>query len=444
MNKKYLKVIGFTLLFLVTIIYTYYIRPYVDDELFNYGFALNIVKGLVPYKDFNMIIPPLFPYLLSIVIALFGEKLLFYHIVIAGFIIAITYLSYKKLGLRSIFVYLVLLIYPYTGYNMFCLFLFFILLNLKENKYTEYFEALLICMMFLSKQTLGVLIIPSLIYAKNKKKVLAIYLTSILAFLVYLIFNNNLLEFLDYCLFGMFDFADKNGTKLKFFFYIELVIVIGLLIASVKTKRKDLFYCLMFQVTAFPIVDYVHFVISFIPVVFLTLKLLGKNRLVNIYIGATAITYFILFNIGTFTQHEVYKYLGHYKPDNFMKGRVAHVSTDDYVFRVKEILDDYSDHRAYIFGNFAYLIKLNNDMPINKFDLINNGNMGYNGTKKYIEEIDEYCSKNKCIFIVNDEEATEEKVTQTSKEILWYVKKNYTTEFSSSIFTVYRDRLVKK
>ena len=43
----------------------------------------------------------------------------------------------------------------------------------------------------------------------------------------------------------------------------------------------------------------------------------------------------------------------------------------------------------YIEINTQSSIKLNLDIPINKYDIINNGNMGYNGSKNYIKEIDE-------------------------------------------------------
>ena len=442
--KKYQKIIGFIALFFITIAYTYYLRPLVDDELFNYGFAQNIVSGLVPYKDFNMIIPPLFTYLLALIIAIFGQRLLVYHIVLALIIVTITYLSYKKIGLRAIPIYILLLVYPYTGYNMFCVLLLFILINLEENEHTDYLEAILISLMFLTKQTLGILVIPSLIYSKNKKKVFAIYAISISILAIYLLLTNSFGKFLDYCLFGMFDFADKNGTKLKFFFFIELAIIIGLIIAEFKTKRKDVFYCLMFQITAFPIVNYVHFIISFIPVVYITLKSFKKNHFVTLYVTVTAITYFLLLNVGIFTTDDSYKYLTHYGVNNFMKDRVTSNLTESYVFDVKKYLDKYSDHKFYILGNFAYLIKLNNNLPINKFDLINNGNMGYKGPQKYIQEIDDYCSENKCIFIMNDGElAIKNNENQTNKDLLRYVKENYNTEFSSSIFTVYRTRIKK-
>ena len=62
------------------------------------------------------------------------------------------------------------------------------------------------------------------------------------------------------------------------------------------------------------------------------------------------------------------------------------------------IIDKYPEYTPYLFGYFAYLTKLTYEIPINKYDIINNGNMGYGGYKQYIEEIDQYCQNNKCIF----------------------------------------------
>ena len=65
--------------------------------------------------------------------------------------------------------------------------------------------------MILTKQVLGLLVIPSLIYSKNKKKSFLIYLGIGLIFILTLIFNNSLFSFVDYCFLGMFDFTSKNN-----------------------------------------------------------------------------------------------------------------------------------------------------------------------------------------------------------------------------------------
>ena len=80
MKKNYKKIIIGIIIIILTVIYTYYVRPIVDDELYNYGFSFNIVEGLVPYKDFNMIIPPVGALIYSIPFLLFGSNLIFFNL----------------------------------------------------------------------------------------------------------------------------------------------------------------------------------------------------------------------------------------------------------------------------------------------------------------------------------------------------------------------------
>lgn len=433
--KKYSKVILAIILVIIAILYSYYVRPVVDDELFNYGFGKNILDGLVPYKDFNMIIPPLFSYITALFLAILGKKLIVYHLMMALIIVIITLSCYQKIGKKALIIYLLLLIYPYTGYNMFSLLLLFILVNKKDSKHSELIEALIISCMFLTKQTLGLLVIPSLIFSKNKLKVFSIYLGSILLFILYLLLNNNFLEFLDYCVLGMFDFTNKNNTGVANFFYFEIIIIVVLAVLAIKKKDKNLSYLLMFQIITFPIVDYVHFIISFVPVVYFILK--KTNNYFTFYLTATFVTFFLFLNFGIFIQNDNYLYLSHYKVDNFMKGRVTYNFTSEYIQDIKKLVNEKEEYTPYILGHFAYLIKLNNNFRINKFDIINNGNMGYNGAEKYIKELESTCKIKKCLFILNDTEITTKKNIQTNREILKYVTNNYQKKFSSSIYSVY-------
>ena len=439
MNKKIFKIIILILLVVLTVAYTYYFRPIVDDELYNYGFSHNIINGLIPYKDFNMIIPPLFNYLLASVLLIFGSKLIIYHSVVALMIVSISYMCYKEIGLKAIAIYSLLLIYPYAGYNIFSLLLLFILfyLNDKKIKNIDIIEAIIIGMLCLTKQTLALLVIPSIIISKNKKKTIAIYLLFILSFLIYLIVNNTIIEFFDYCLFGMFDFANKNSTGIDFLTVVEILIIIGLISFSIKTKRKDIIYTLIFQIMALPIVNYIHFIISFIPVIYLLFREFKNNIYLNLFSMVTIISFFIGFNFAVRIGGEDKNYLENYKVDNFMKGRVTYSITDDYVTDAKEYVDKYKEYKPFVFGRFSYLMKLNFNVPITKYDIINNGNMGYNGANRYIEEIDNYCKDNKCLFIINDNEKDISITIQTNMEILDYVKKNYSGIYNSNIYSVY-------
>lgn len=437
MNKWFKRLFFGLIMVLITVGYTYYFRLLVDDELYNFGFSFNIIQGLIPYKDFNMIVPPLFSYLLAGFFLLFGCHLLVYHFVIAIMIVFIFFISYRSFGNWAFIIYLLLLIYPYTGYNVFVLFLLFLLFYLKDRDDFCFWEPILISMMFLTKQTLGLLVIPSLIYSKNKKKTIAVYLIFIFSFLLYLVWNGMVFQFFDYCLFGMFDFASENSTSFNFLLLIEIFIILVLGYLSYVTKRKDYFFCLMFQIMALPIVNCVHFVISFIPVVYLFLEKYRDNRYVLFLCFVGVCSFFIGFNGSLFIKDSHYKSISYYDRDNFMSGRVIYNITENYIDKAKEYVDLYEGYNVYFFGSFAYMMKLNCGIPITKYDIINDGNMGYHGDFRYIKEIDDYCEENKCLFIINDHEGDDSSVSQTNIRILDYVKDNYYQVYSSNIFSVY-------
>ena len=50
------------------------------DEIWNYNFAHEIVRGLMPYKDINMVITPLFPYLIAGLLKIFGDELIVFRV----------------------------------------------------------------------------------------------------------------------------------------------------------------------------------------------------------------------------------------------------------------------------------------------------------------------------------------------------------------------------
>lgn len=439
MKKKILRILFFLVLICITTFYIYGVKYLVDDELFNYGFAKNIIDGLVPYKDFNMIIPPLFAYITAFILKIFGQKLIIYHIFTSIIILGITYFASKKIKNKAFIVYLFLLIYPYTGYNMFSLLLFFILLNLNEdNKYYKYLEPIIITLMIFTKHTLGLLVIPSLYYSKNRLKTFLMYVVSFLLLILYLFINNSIFEFFDYTVFGMFDFTDKNGTSLNFLFVLEIFIIGVLIYNVIKTKKKEYFYLLMYQIVTFPIVNYIHFMISFIPIVYILLVEFKDKPYFSWFFGVMSISFFITFNYFTVIEYKQSNF-EYYKEDTFMKGRIVNNITANSIKVTKKYIEEYSEYKPYIFTNMAYLIKLDIDYPINKFDLINNGNMGYNGNKRYIEEIDDYCKDEKCIFFINELEMNDKAGNQTNQNILHHFSdiKVYKKIYTSNIINVY-------
>ena len=71
---KYKWIFKYGLIFVLSLIFLNFI-PFDLDEIWNYGFMHNIYSGLVPYKDFNMVITPFFPMLFSLPFFIFGSNL---------------------------------------------------------------------------------------------------------------------------------------------------------------------------------------------------------------------------------------------------------------------------------------------------------------------------------------------------------------------------------
>ena len=420
-------------LFFVTLLLLYFIFPMTTlDEVWNYGFAYNISKGMVPYIDFSMVVPPLFPFLISIFINIFGNHMIIYHVVLSIIITVITYFSYKKIGYGALGVYILLLVYPSNGYNTFSLFLFFILLCLldKEIKNKDIIIACIISLMCLSKQTMGLLIIPSIIYSSNRKKSICVYFVFALLLFVYLFINNNIYQFFDYCFLGMFDFTSKNNTGFNFYLVVEVIVLIKLIYDFVVSKFSDMhiIYILLFQILAFPIVDYSHFSLCFIPVIFYYLNKYKFNRNIYIYLILVCVCCGlvpkIIWNVSIMDSCSIYR-----NSDSYINYRMVPNHWDNYFSVLDNKLKNCSGYRVYILGTLAYLYKLELNLDIDKYDLINDGNMGYGGSLKYIKDLVisninvNYCKNNKCVFVVDKEDIGENR-NQTNQKIINFVMDN--------------------
>ena len=67
--------------------------------------------------------------------------------------------------------------------------------------------------------------------------------------------------------------------------------------------------------------------------------------------------------------------------------------------------------------------------------------MGYGGGEQYISEIENNCRDRRCLFVINDGEALGKIQNQVDRNILISVMKNYYQEYSSSIFSIYVNKI---
>jgi len=74
--KKYIKYILLFIFFFISLVFIFTISR--GDTFVNYGFSYAISKGEIPYKDFNMVITPLAPFIYSIELIFFNNIIIFY------------------------------------------------------------------------------------------------------------------------------------------------------------------------------------------------------------------------------------------------------------------------------------------------------------------------------------------------------------------------------
>ena len=432
--RKYLSIIFSFLLLVSTCFYLYYLAPYNLDSVWNYGFGYNILHGLRPYLDFNMVITPFFPIILGAFMGVIGDNFIAYHIFVSLILLMIFLVCYKMIGYKAIFVYMVMLIYPYNGYNTFLVLLMFLLLYFLDRDNNEIIIGIIIGLMFLTKQTFIMMAIPFLYYAKRRKRMFALIMLSVFVLLLYLVSYEGLYKFIDYCFLGLFDFGSKNNVGLSYLTVVEIFICCWLLFMFIKTKDRQLIYILLFQIIDFPIVDSSHFVLGVSPVIYYLYKKVN-------FCGAFLISIIVFFGfLGLFVsvispKSNQYDGIYDYGNSKFLYKRMPNYMRE-YFSLVKNVYKEYSGYRVFLLDSRAYMAKLELGLKISKYDLINDGNMGYGGSYKYIKEISDYCLDNNCVFVVNNEEVSKE-IGQTSKEIVSYVSSHYELISSSNLNNLY-------
>ena len=145
MKKVFIKIKPFIKYFLVFFFFLYWsliIQPISLDEIWNYGFTYNIYNGLVPYKDFNMVMTPIYPMIMSAFLMI-NSSILTMHIVNSLMLTVMIYLIEKLINKKyNISIFLILLIFPmsliFPSYNIFLLMLLILIIYLEKNKSNDY------------------------------------------------------------------------------------------------------------------------------------------------------------------------------------------------------------------------------------------------------------------------------------------------------------------
>ena len=439
--KRYGKYI---FIFIIVLLSMSFFLAYMDgDTPWTYGFSYAISIGEVPYRDFNMVLTPLHPMIMSIPM-LISHNIVVYYLETALLITITFYLLFKKYKEKTWILFL-LIFFPlpcmlFPNYNLLLLLLLIIVIYLEEKKSNDYLIGIILGLLFLTKQSVGLsLCLVSFYYLfKDYKKFfkrIAGFLIPVGIFIIYLLLNNAFSEFIDLCFLGLFDFAGNNGKIFNLFFFISLVLV-GIVINTIRKDKSNIaaYYILMFYSILIPLYDLHHLSYFNFAVVLLYLNKLNiKYKSFSFNMGLFSLAYIII----------LFGFLDGFRsdyPNHFHNFEFRNMYNQHNEFIVRDKINRFYNENENVILLFsdAYFYKITNDDKITYFDLLNYGNHGYNGTDKMINRIKKMDKDT--LFIINEDEYAEkkDKRQQINKDILKYVRNHGKVIKKINSFYVYK------
>ena len=423
--KKYKTLIIFTLLFIFTFFVNFYAVSN-NDLIWNYGFCYNVAKGLKMYKDFNMVITPLFPTIFGLLMKLFGNNTIIFFLFNTLVPLTIYYIVYKYY--KKVFIETIILItfISIPNYNLLCMMFLFLLFVLEDKNKNDYLIGIILGLVFLTKSPMGILTLASLYYIKDIKKIIKRFIGFMIPNIIYIIYfyiNNTLLDYINYAFGSLFDFATKNvrsGVGILIF-VVSIILIIYLY-----KKKKDikLIYILLFQIMSYPIFNGVHLLYSAIPLMFYILLNID-NKIYIKYKKYLAIV--LICPIMSTILQNVFINMD-YGTNALKYKRVESKYLNDSKI-LKEHINNFNN--TYFIMYEAYYNKLLLNLDINKYDVMLSGNLGYNGEEETIKYFDKLSVGSKFILYKNYEGG------QAPKKIYDHITKNYRFKDSFDKYVVY-------
>ncbi len=439
--KRKLFIFGkYFLLFLLFLLSYLFLPVIAADETWSYGFSYNVATGLVPYRDFNMIVPPFFSFLFAIGLV-FYKGILMFHIEQALMMTFICYLLEKLAKEKYLLLVLALLvlapmIYNLPSYNTLCLALVLLLIYLEKNENSDFMIGIILGLTFLTKQSIGgcVFLVGCYLVKTDLRRVLK----RLLGFFVpsgltvcYLIITGSFLPMIDQCILGMFDFS-KNAPAFSIMPFLVLGVFV-LFFFYFKKKKYDFvfFYALAFYSICIPLFDLSHFLAGLFILFFTFLAHSGFSLSFHVKLALWLLIFLIpILNCFLLLQKGVY-------PNDISNYEYRYLSEKEYhhLATLRDYYQKNKDKDIVILSSSAYIFKLSNHLKITKLDLINRGNLGVCGTEKIWQEIQKKDPK-RTLYFVNEKEIFYD--NQIDKEILRRVIKKGKKVDQVMFFDVYQ------
>lgn len=427
MIKKYKNLFIFIIFYII--VFTIMFFSKIDSDLiWNFGYSYNTAKGLMMYKDFNMIISPLYPVITGLFMKTVGNNMISFYLINAFYTTFAAFLTYK-INPKSWFITLPLILLScLANYNTFCIIFCLLLIYLEHKKANDYYIGIILGLAFLTKINLGILLcIPTLYYFKDFKKIfkriIGFIIPNIIVILFFLICNN-LYNYIDYVFLGILDFAGNN-LKLSLFAIVIPFILVFLVILLFKEKNISYLYAIAFIGLVYPVMNELHVMIAIVPGIVLIIK---KYSLYLERFALIGLIFLIVPLIGLFLNNRNYEFS---YDNNIFKHRYIQ---NEYIKNANDLKrhfnNDFSNVCLMTYDNYIYKFLL--DLRINKYDVLLYGNMGYNGTEKLIKYLDSLKKETYFVF--------ESTITgaQYNLEGLKYIQENYDLKALVGNFYIYQ------
>lgn len=439
LNSKIKNIFFFIVCFLLLMVFSCFVFDLNGDTIWNFGFSYNIARGLIPYVDFNMVIGPLYNLFISIFLKLFGNYLIVFNVINSLMFSFILLVVFKKIGCKALIIPLCLGILPCIfGYNTFCLLLFILILVLLDSnsKYKYLYIGIIMGMIMMTKHNIGILLmIINLFLVPDKKgKLVSIlgYIIPIIFVTIYLILNNALYGYINFCYLGLGSFMDN--LKIDIYTFVLLLLVDFWLVRKyLFNKDKKILYLLTFQIIIFPIFDFYHIFVALLPVIYYYFLSYENKKFLLFWVEVLSISFIII----NFTLALKLSFPTFFFKNNFL--RYINISTNiDYVNDFcNYVSQKEKENKVYLFYGGAYLIRMSLNEDNSIYDLINNGNLGKN-EDYYLEKMISNCQNKKCLFILENNHLD----SQIDKEFTNYVRKNYyyleTLPYGNDVYVNYK------
>lgn len=419
-----MKKLKYLLVFIMILLFNLLCSPINVDEIWNYGFSVNIYRGLVPYLDFNMVLTPFYPFFMSLFFHVFGSSILTFHVVNAVILTFCFFLLDQMYQEKSYLFFLFFFFpvnYAFPNYNLFLFVLLVIIIYMEENFVSKYSWAhyaigFMLGLCLLTKQTVGFcLLLPSLYYIKQKKVLLQRFLGFLVPvgiFVIHLLLTGSFYSFINLCVLGLFEFSGNH--KLKPILGTLAILMIFATIYFIKKDPKDLinYYALCFYTLIIPIVDVYHFFIAFLAFLLVICKKIKKQYIH--YAPFSIISVLVLAVLNAYNNHFSFSNY----PNDINHFEYRYINPYNYRFTkdVLHYLEKNKDKKIMFINSDGYYFKLITDMDISYVDLINQGNLGYHGGEYLLDVVKE--SKD-VLFLVNPNEYGGYR--QTDQNVIKYV-----------------------